>query len=93
MIYHEGARYRVHKVNLAFDEETRDLTRFTMKLCAACGYGHLIAEAPGPNVCENCARPLLPTDEIRELVRLQNVTARRADRITSDAHILTDLAR
>ncbi len=84
LIYHEGARYRVHKVNLAFDEETRDLTQFTMKLCSACGFGHLVTEGPGPDICENCARPLLPTDEIRDMVRLQNVTAKRADRITSD---------
>lgn len=84
LIYHEGVRYRVHKVNLAFDEETRDPTQFTMKLCSACGYGHLVADEPGPNVCENCACPLLPTDEIRDMVRLQNVTAKRADRITSD---------
>jgi len=84
LIYHEGARYRVHKVNLAFDEETRELTQFTMKHCSSCGYGHLVTEGPGPDTCENCAQPLLPTDEIRELVRLQNVTARRADRITSD---------
>lgn len=84
LIYHEGARYRVHKVNLAFDEETRDLTQVTMKFCSGCGYGHLVTEGPGPDTCENCARRLLPTDEIREMVRLQNVTAKRADRITSD---------
>jgi superfamily II DNA/RNA helicase len=84
MVYHEGARYRIHKVNLAFDEESQDLTQFTMKLCSSCGYGHLITTGSGPDNCENCARPLLPTDEIREMVRLQNVTAKRADRITSD---------
>ncbi|HIQ23225.1 MAG TPA: DUF1998 domain-containing protein, partial [Planctomycetes bacterium] len=83
-IYHEGSRYRVNKANLAFDEETQELTRFTMKLCSACGYGHLVKEGPGPDTCENCARPLVPTDEIRDMVRLQNVTAKRADRITSD---------
>jgi ATP-dependent helicase YprA (DUF1998 family)/very-short-patch-repair endonuclease len=84
LIYHEGSRYRVHKVNLAFDEESHDVTQYTMKLCSTCGFGHLVTEGPGPDICENCAQPLLPTDEIREMVRLQNVTAKRADRITSD---------
>ena len=40
--------YRVHKVNLAFDEETREITQFTMKFCSSCGYGHLVTERPGP---------------------------------------------
>lgn len=84
MIYHEGSRYRVHKVNLAFDEESHDLTQSSMKLCSTCGFGHLVADGPGPDTCENCARALLPTDEIRQMVRLQNVTAKRDDRITSD---------
>ncbi len=84
LIYHEGSRYRIHKVNLAFDEHTSELTRFMMKVCSQCGYGHLVDEGAGPDVCESCRRPLLPTDEIREMVRLQNVTAKRADRITSD---------
>lgn len=84
MVYHEGARYRIHKVNLAFDEDSRDLTQFTMKFCSNCGYGHMVSEGPGPDTCESCCQALLPTDEIRDMVRLQNVTAKRADRITSD---------
>ena len=83
MIYHEGSRYRVNKVNLAFDEETQELTEATMKVCAACGYGHDVRGGPVDN-CDNCGRVLEPTDEIRQMVRLQNVTAKRADRITSD---------
>ena len=82
VIYHEGSRYRINKVNLAFDEDTQELTEHTMKVCSACGYGH---EVKGPvDSCKNCGRALEPTDEIREMVRLQNVTAKRADRITSD---------
>ncbi len=82
VIYHEGSRYRINKVNLAFDEETQELTEHTMKVCATCGYGH---EVRGPvDNCKNCGRALEPTDEIREMVRLQNVTAKRAERITSD---------
>ena len=84
MVYHEGSRYRINKVNLAFDEETQELTQFAMKVCSTCGYGHFVANAPGPDNCESCGKALLPTDEIREMVRLQNVTAKRADRITSE---------
>ncbi len=39
VIYHEGARYRVNKVNLSFDENTQELTEYTMKVCSSCGYG------------------------------------------------------
>ena len=71
-------------MNIAFDEESHDITQYTMKVCSTCGFGHLVTEGAGPDICENCAQPLVPTDQIREMVRLQNVTARRADRITSD---------
>lgn len=82
VIYHEGSRYRINKVNLTFDEETQELTEHMMKVCSVCGYGH---EVRGPvDNCKNCGRALEPTDEIREMVRLQNVTAKRAERITSD---------
>lgn len=84
MVYHEGSRYRIHKVNLAFDEETHELTKSVMKICSKCGYGHFVSSGPGQDNCENCKKALLPTDEIRDLVRMQNVTAKRADRITSD---------
>ncbi len=83
MVYHEGARYRVNKVNLAFDEETQELTQSMMKVCSSCGYGHQVTGAP-IDTCESCGKVLSPEDEIREMVRLQNVTAKRADRITSD---------
>jgi very-short-patch-repair endonuclease len=84
LVYHEGARYVINKVNLAFDREGQDLTKATMKACSVCGYGHLVASGPGVDICDNCHQPLYPRDEIREMVRLQNVTARRKDRITSD---------
>lgn len=84
VIYHEGSRYRINKVNLAFDEDSNELTQYVMKVCAGCGYGHLVESGPGADTCDNCGRPLQPTDEIRQMVRLQNVTAKRAERITSD---------
>ncbi|EMI55918.1 DEAD/DEAH box helicase domain-containing protein [Rhodopirellula sallentina SM41] len=84
IIYHEGVHYCVNKVNLAFDEATEQLTQYVMKVCSSCGYGHLIQHGVGPDTCECCNSALLPTDEIRQLVRLQNVTAKPLKRISSD---------
>lgn len=84
VIYHEGARYIINKVNLAFDTETEELTKFVMRTCAACGYGHRQTNGTLPDLCENCNTPLQAMDEVREMVQLQNVTAKRWERITSD---------
>lgn len=84
VIYHEGARYRVNKVNLSFDENTQELTEYTMKVCSSCGYGHLISSGAGDDTCSSCQNPLRASDEIREMVRLQNVTVKRVEQITSD---------
>jgi len=84
VVYHEGARYRVNKVNLAFDENTQELTEYSLKLCSSCGYGHIISTGPGPDTCASCSTVLRPVDEIQQMVRLQNVTVKRADQITSD---------
>lgn len=84
VIYHEGARYRVNKVNLAFDENTQELTEYTFKICSECGYSHTVGSDRNSDVCDNCKQPLEPTDEIRSMVRLQNVTVKRAEQITSD---------
>lgn len=84
VVYHEGSQYRIAKVNLAFDAEGEGLTEVTMKTCGTCGYGHLVTDGAGPDVCENCSEPLLPGDTIVSMVRLQNVTAKKANRITSD---------
>ena len=44
LIYHEGARYRVYKVNLDFGsddlEASHALATLTMKRCPQCGYAH-----------------------------------------------------
>lgn len=84
IIYHEGVHYCVNKVNLAFDEATEELTQYVIKVCSCCGYGHLVHQGLGPDNCESCGQALLPTDEIRQLVRLQNVTAKPLKRISSD---------
>ncbi len=83
VVYHEGSMYRINKVSLAYDQESQQLTQASMKICPNCGYAHVLDAAPIDN-CQNCSTALHPRTEIRRLVRLQNVSAKRTERITSD---------
>ena len=89
LVYHEGARYRVHKVNLDFGsgriDDTHQLPTETMKRCSRCGYAHV--EVGGVNLAEVCARcdaALDAASRIDSLVQLQNVCLKLAQRITCD---------
>ena len=89
LIYHEGARYRVYKVNLDFAsdavEDTHRLATDTMKRCPGCGYAHLQAgETNLAEVCDRCGAVLDTPSRIDGLVRLQNVSLSLAQRITCD---------
>ncbi|MCI0686289.1 MAG: hypothetical protein L0Y54_03485, partial [Sporichthyaceae bacterium] len=81
LLYHEGARYQVHRVQLPPSRpgqvavETHDARR-----CQACGYLH--QKAVGIDVCESCGEHLGPTTY--RLLRLQTVYTRRRERISSD---------
>lgn len=83
-VYHEGARYLVNKVILPVsrDPEGEGLPTERAKVCNNCGYLHQLADGDGPDVCVRCGglldRPL------GDLLRLQNVSTRRRDRISSD---------
>ena len=52
------------------------LTEYSLKLCSSCGYGHMISSGPGPDTCASCSTAIRPVDEIRSMVRLQNVTVK-----------------
>jgi len=89
LIYHEGARYRVHKVNLDFGsemiEDTHHLVTETMKRCQRCGYAHLeVGAANLAELCEQCGSALDTSSRIDQLVQMQNVSLRLAERITCD---------
>jgi ATP-dependent helicase YprA (DUF1998 family)/very-short-patch-repair endonuclease len=88
LIYHEGARYRVYKVNLDFGsddiEATHDLVTATMKRCSACGYAHLEAGNNLAEICDRCGLAFEAESVIPSLVHLQNVSLRLAQRITCD---------
>lgn len=79
LIYHEGARYVVKRVQLprkgSGGLETEDARR-----CDACGYHHPVMV--GVDVCENCGVRL--DRKTHDLLRLQTVHTRRRERISSD---------
>jgi superfamily II DNA or RNA helicase/very-short-patch-repair endonuclease len=88
LIYHEGARYRVYKVNLDFGtddiEATHNLVTATMKRCPECGYAHLEQGNNMAEICDRCGDALHGTARIENLVHLQNVSLKLAQRITCD---------
>lgn len=84
IIYHEGSRYVINRVILPVgdrDGETAVPT-ITAKLCPACGYLHPIDGEHDSENCERCGAKL--TRKLHDLFRMQNVEARRRDRISSD---------
>jgi ATP-dependent helicase YprA (DUF1998 family)/very-short-patch-repair endonuclease len=80
VVYHEGSRYEINRVILPMMEDGVLTSR--AKQCGECGYVHPVADGPGPDSCERCGT-LLP-DELRDLLRLQNVATRRRDKINCD---------
>ena len=89
LVYHEGTRYRVYKVNLDFAAEdigaARGLATDTMKRCPRCGYAHLETGAVNlAEVCERCGAALDERSVIGGMARMQNVSLRAAQRITCD---------
>ncbi len=82
IIYHEGSRYEINKVNLPVAETGNGLATSQAKQCPVCGYFHPISSGDGPDRCERCNAMLeLP---LTPMFRLQNVSTKRRDRISSD---------
>lgn len=88
LVYHEGARYKVYKVNLDFGsddiEGTHELMTATMKRCPRCAYAHLEQGNNLTEVCDRCGAALDGPARIENLVQLQNVSLKLAQRITCD---------
>ena len=89
IIYHEGSTYRVRKAILTVRdaESVSTSSRLTVRrarLCPACGYGHFDSEADHER-CVNCdARLDGDLRSLLDLYRIDQVSTKRADRITSD---------
>jgi ATP-dependent helicase YprA (DUF1998 family)/very-short-patch-repair endonuclease len=85
VVYHEGSRYVINKVILPVGEGPVDESGPLMqraKLCPGCGYLHPVAAGEGVDLCERCGRPA--GTPLAPLFRMQNVSTRRRDKISSD---------
>jgi ATP-dependent helicase YprA (DUF1998 family) len=82
IIYHEGSRYVINKVNLPVAESGEGLVTSSAKQCPHCGYFHPIVGGVGPDLCERCNQML--DTPLPFLFKLQNVSTKRRDRISSD---------
>ncbi|MFD4254522.1 protein kinase [Amycolatopsis thermoflava] len=77
LIYHEGSRYQVTRIQLPPDA-SGDVVTTEAKRCAACGYHHDVDDSR----CEMCDAPL--TEKTVGLLHLHTVYTRRRERISSD---------
>jgi ATP-dependent helicase YprA (DUF1998 family) len=82
IIYHEGSRYRINKVSLSISTTGDGLALTRGKQCPVCGYLHPITKGDGLDRCERCESLL--EAPLNNLFRLQNVSTRRTERISSD---------
>src|SRR5262249_20649527 len=82
LIYHEGARYQVSRINLPrhVDGDASGVVLGEARVCESCGYHH--PRQAGLDVCEAC-RARLP-EAWRSRLHMRSVTTRRRERITSD---------
>ncbi len=79
LIYHEGARYQVTRIQLPPDT-TGDVVTTEAKRCTACGYHHDVRQ--NADRCEMCNEPLRV--KTAGLLQLHTVYTKRRERISSD---------
>ncbi|PSR66845.1 DEAD/DEAH box helicase [Nocardia sp. MDA0666] len=79
LIYHEGARYQVTRIQLPVDIGG-ELATSEAKRCTACGYHH--DEQHNADRCQMCDEPL--REVTHGLLQLHTVYTRRRERISSD---------
>ena len=88
IIYHEGSTYRVQRAILSINNDTAMTvsTRLPLqvaRICPACGYGHFKEQREFER-CVSCNGFLNRGRMISNLYRIEQVSTRRAQRITSD---------
>ena len=88
LIYHEGSQYRVTKALLTItsqDQVTEGarLATEVARLCPACGYGHFRSQRDADR-CFSCGASLAGAEEVKHLYRIENVSTKRAERITAN---------
>lgn len=88
LIYHEGSQYRVIKALLTITgkDQISDGARLpteVARLCPACGYGHFRSQRDADR-CISCGASLAGAQEVKNLYRIENVSTKRAERITAN---------
>ena len=88
IIYHEGSTYRVRRAILTVREEvsvptSAKLPTLAARICPSCGYGHFRDQKEFER-CVSCDELLEGGRTIPNLYRIEQVSTRRATRITSD---------
>ncbi len=85
LIYHEGRAFRVNKAILKVDPKedisNRKLRTDKIKICQACGAGHWDMTTSN---CISCGASLDNADIINDAYRIDNVSTRPAEMITSN---------
>lgn len=88
IIYHEGSQYRVTKALLTITGEDQvsggaRLPTDVARLCPSCGYGHFRSQRDADR-CISCGASLASAQEVKNLYRIENVSTKRAERITAN---------
>ena len=88
IIYHEGSTYRVRKAVFTIRDEGGVTTSAKLpvqaaRICPVCGYGHFRDQKEFER-CVSCDKRLEGGRMISNLYRIEQVSTRRATRITSD---------
>lgn len=88
LIYHEGSQYRVTRAMLSVGADDQvavgaRLTTEVARICPACGYGHFRNQRDADR-CVSCNAPLGDAVAVQNLYRIENVSTRRAERITAN---------
>ena len=88
IIYHEGSTYRVRRAILTIRDDmsvtaSAKLSVQVARICPVCGYGHFQRQKEFAR-CVSCDELLEGGRRINNLYRIEQVSTRRATRITSD---------
>lgn len=88
LIYHEGSQYRVVRAMLSIGSDDQvsvgtKLSTEVARICPACGYGHFRNQRDADR-CISCGELLGDAFEVKNLYRIENVSTRRAERITAN---------
>ncbi|TVT50498.1 MAG: DEAD/DEAH box helicase [Denitromonas halophila] len=88
LIYHEGSQYRVVRAMLSVGADDQvslgaKLSTEVARICPMCGYGHFRNQRDADR-CVSCNAQLADAEAVQNLYRIENVSTRRAERITAN---------